>query len=429
MRALLVRYGVAMASVVLVAFLVPLGLLSRSLAADRAVAAARQDSQGVAVFAGGAGEDDARLAAAVEGANEGGVRATTVLRPDGTVVGPPADRSDAVELAALGRALTARTDGGVEVLLPVGGSDGVSVVRTFVPDSALREGVTRSWAVLAAVGVGLLAGAAVAGDRVAGRLSRSVRDLAHVADRLGAGDLEARVTPSGPPEVVSVGTVLNGLGDRVAGLLADEREAVADLSHRLRTPITALRLDVDLLEDPEERERMATHVDDLVLAVDDVIATARRRGTGGPGRSDAGQVVEDRARFWRVLAVDQGRELRVRLPDGPAPVAVAADELGAALDVLVDNVFRHTPPGTAFTLAVDLSADVVRVEVGDDGPGLVSADLAERGRSGAGSTGLGLDVARRTAERGGGRLVIRPAGAAGGGAGVALELPAALANS
>ncbi|WP_456847196.1 ATP-binding protein [Cellulomonas sp. P5_C6] len=426
MRSLLVRYGVAMASVVLIAFLVPLGLLSRSLAADRAVAAARQDAQSVAVFAGGAGQDDARLTAAVLDVNDVG-RLTTVFRPDGTTVGAPADPSPAVELASLGRALTARTEGGVEVLLPVGGTSGVSVVRTFVPDTALTEGVARSWAVLAAVGVALLAGAAVAGDRVAARLSRSVRDLASVADRLGAGDLDARVTPSGPAEVASVGIVLNGLGDRVAGLLADEREAVADLSHRLRTPITALRLDVDLLGDPEERERMAAHVDDLVEAVDDVIATARRRGAAAPGRSDARQVVRDRARFWQVLAVDQGRAMRVRVPDEPALVAVAADELGAALDVLVDNIFRHTTPGTGFALAVETTPGVVHIEVGDDGPGLPADDLAQRGRSGAGSTGLGLDVARRTAERGGGRLVIRPA-AGHAGSSITLELPTPLAE-
>ncbi len=422
MRGLLVRYGVAMAAVVLVAFLVPLGLLSRSLAADRAIAAARQDAQSVAVFAGGPGTDDARLAAAVLDVNDGD-RRTTVFRPDGTLVGEQVARSPAVELAGLGRALTARTDGGVEVLLPVGGTAGVAVVRTFVPDALLTAGVQRSWAVLAAVGVALLAGAAVAGDRVAARLSRSVRDLAAVAHRLGAGELEARVVPSGPAEVASVGVVLNGLGERVAALLADEREAVADLSHRLRTPITALRLDVDLLGDPEERDRMAAHVDGLVSAVDDAIATARRRGTASPGRSDAAQVVEDRGRFWRVLAVDQHRAIQVRVPGSPAPVGVAADELGAALDALVDNVFRHTPPRTGFALAVTVVDDVVRIEVADDGPGLPTDDLAQRGRSAAGSTGLGLDVARRTAERGGGRLVVRAAADATGGASFTLELP------
>lgn len=421
MRALLVRYGLAMTSVVLVAFLVPLGLLARSLAEERALADARQDAQSVAVFAGGATQDAARLSAALLTVNAG-ERSTTVFLPTGEVLGAPAGRTAAVELAETGRAFTARTADGAQVLVPVGSADGTAVVRTSVPRAELMEGVAQAWAVLAAVGAVLLLGTAVAGDRIAGRLSRSVRDLAGVADRLGSGDLTARVVPSGPREVASVGTVLNGLGDRVADLLADERELVADLSHRLRTPITALRLDVDLIADPEERERMAVHVDELVAAVDEVIRTARSHESRGPQRCDAGEVVRDRGRFWAVLAADQGRAIDVRVPTGPAVVPVGAAELGAALDVLVDNVFRHTPRGTALTLAVETRGGRVVVEVGDEGPGLPEG-VTERGTSGAGSTGLGLDVARRTAEQAGGSLETGR-GPAGRGARVALHLPA-----
>ncbi|HQY34701.1 MAG TPA: HAMP domain-containing sensor histidine kinase [Actinotalea sp.] len=429
MRSLLVRYGLAMTSVVLVAFLVPLGLLSRSLAQERALAIARQDAASVAVFAGGVAQDDARLEATLLSVN-GEDRRTTVFLPDGATAGAPADVTAAVELAALGRALTARIDGGVEVLVPVSGSTGVSVVRTFVPDAELTEGVARSWAVLAGVGLVLLGGTALAGSLVAARLSRSVRDLSEVAGRLGAGDLEARVVPSGPAEVASVGAVLNELGARVTGLLEGERELVADLSHRLRTPITALRLDVDLLEDPTERERMTGHVEDLVGAVDVIIRTARRHEPPAPSRCDATRVVRERATFWGVLATDQGRDLRVDVPDGVVPVPVAAADLGAALDVLVDNVFRHTPAGTAFAVAVRPLGARVHVVVADAGRGLADAALAERGRSGAGSTGIGLDVARRTAERAGGRLEIGGAGPGdpfgATGARFVLDVPAVL---
>ena len=421
MRALLVRYGLAMTSVVLVAFLVPLGLLARSLASERALAAARQDAQQVAMFAGVVADDPARLQAALLTVNGGG-RRTTVFLPDGTVVGAAAPRSSSVELASLGPAPTARSAGGAEVLLPVGGADGMTVVRTFVPADQLTAGVARAWAVLALVGLVLLGVTAFAGDRIAARLSRSVRDLAGVAEKLGSGDLSARVVPSGPPEVASVGTVLNGLGDRVADLIADERELVADLSHRLRTPITALRLDVDMLADHAERERMAAHVDGLVQAVDTVIHAARTHDRRTPARCDAAEVVRARSRFWAVLAVDQRRDLTVDVPPVEAPVALGAAELGAALDVLVDNVFRHTPAGTSLALGVHRGPGVVVVAVSDAGPGLPDGDLTERGRSGTGSTGIGLDVARRTAERAGGVLQVG-AGLGGRGARFALVLP------
>jgi len=426
-RGLLVRYGLAMTSVMLVAFLVPLGLLARSLAAERALAAAQQDAQQVAMFAGVVADDPARLQATLLAVNAG-ARRTSVFLPDGTVEGAPAPRGPAVELASLGRALTARTDGGVEVLQPVGGAAGVAVVRTFVPDSQLQAGVLRAWSVLALVGAVLLGGAVLAGDRIAARLSRSVRDLADVAERLGSGDLAARAEPSGPAEVASVGAVLNGLGDRVAGLLADERELVADLSHRLRTPITALRLDVDMLADPDERDRMAAHVDGLVGAVDTVIHAARSHAPRTPEVCDAAAVVRARATFWEVLTTHEGRPLRVDVPPTAARVAVGAGELGAALDVLVDNVLRHTPAGTALELTVRPGPGMVVVAVADAGPGLADGALTERGRSGAGSTGLGLDVARRTAERAGGRLEVGP-GLAGRGTRFALVLPAALTEA
>ena len=422
MRRLLVLYGLAMTSVVLVAFLVPLGILARSLAEERALDAGMRDAQSVAVFTGGAAADDARLEATLLSVNDA-QRRTTVFLPDATSVGEPATMSTAAEVAATGLALTARADGGVEVLLPVGSTAGLAVVRTFVPESELRAGVRQSWLILGAVGTVLLAGTVLAGDRIARRLSRSVRNLSDVAERLGAGELTARVEPSGPPEVASVGRVLNDLGARVAGLLAVERELVADLSHRLRTPITALRLDVELLDDAQERDRMTSHVDELVHAVDAIVWTARHPRHDAPESTcDAAAVVRDRARFWGVLAADQGRGLRIEVPDVALHVGASADSLGAALDVLVDNVFSHTPDRTPFALVVRSAPGVVEVIVEDDGAGFATPDAADRGRSGAGSTGLGLDVARRTAENADGRLVL--GSSAAGGASVVLEFPA-----
>jgi signal transduction histidine kinase len=112
--------------------------------------------------------------------------------------------------------------------------------------------------------------------------------------------------------------------------------------------------------------------------------------------------------FWSALAADQGRTVTVEVPQRPMPAALDATELADALDVLLDNVFAHTPEGTAFEVALSHdSAGAVRLEVIDAGPGISDPALTERGVSGAGSTGLGLDIVRRTAEAAGGELVVR----------------------
>jgi len=421
-RSLLVRYGLAVTSIVLIAFLLPLGYMAQSLTEERALAAGRQDAQQVALFV----DDQARLLATLADVNSGD-RRTTVFAPNDQVFGAPAPVSTSVQLARTGRAFTASTTGGAEVLVPIAGTTGITVVRTFVPDSQLHAGVYRSWAVLGGVGLALLLVTAIAGFRIAAGLSRSVSDLADVAQRLGSGELTARVEPSGPPEVRSVGNVLNELGEQVENLLADERELIADLSHRLRTPITALRLDTDALAQPEEREQMEAHVAELVTAVDTVIEAARSHRRRAPVRSDAAQVVRDRAKFWSVLAASQDRPFTVEVVDSKALVAAGAAELGAGLDVILDNVFKHTEPGTALSLSVTADRSSVKVTVADAGPGMSDAKLARRGRSGTGSTGIGMDVARRTAEHAGGSIELGP-GLEGRGLSVTLRLPRVLAE-
>lgn len=422
MRTLLVRYGLAVTSIVLIAFLLPLGFMAQSLTEERAISAGRQDAQQAALFV----DDPARLLATLTDINSGD-RRTTVFTPTGEVLGAPANPSSSVQLARTGRAFTASTAGGAEVLVPIAGAEGVTVVRTFVPDSQLRAGVYRAWAILLAVGVALLLVTALAGYRIASGLSRSVSDLADVAHRLGAGELTARVEPSGPSEVRSVGNVLNELGEQVENLLADERELIADLSHRLRTPITALRLDADGLTEPEERERMDAHVADLVTAVDTVIEAARSHRRRAPVRCDAAQVVRDRAKFWSVLAASQDRPFTVEVCDTTALVAASSSGLGAGLDVILDNVFKHTEAGTPFSLSVLADRQSVKVTVADAGPGMPDEKLAGRGRSGTGSTGIGMDVARRTAENVGGSIELGR-GLNGRGLSVTLRLPRVLAE-
>ncbi len=150
--------------------------------------------------------------------------------------------------------------------------------------------------------------------------------------------------------------------------------------------------------------------------MDEVIRAARRPPRIGVVTCDAAAVVAERTAFWRPLAEDTDRAMTVELADGEVPVRVTGDDLGTCMDILLENVFAHTPDGSA--LAIRLSrraAGGAWLVVADDGPGFGNTDPTERGSSTGGSTGLGLDIVRRIAEASGGTLTIGHS-ASGGGA-------------
>jgi signal transduction histidine kinase len=220
--------------------------------------------------------------------------------------------------------------------------------------------------------------------------------------------------------IQAVATGLNHLAARISGMLRDEREAVADVSHRLRTPLTALRLDAEALPDDAQSARVMDGIDALERAVTQVIADARSRGADPDAHCDAARVVTDRIAFWSVLADDTDRQLTADIADGPVPVRVSAPELAAGVDALLGNVFAHTPDGTPFAVVLEHDREHARLVVADGGGGFTVSDPVGRGTSQAASTGLGLDIARRAAESSGGQL--RTGLSPLGGAEVTLEL-------
>ena len=272
----------------------------------------------------------------------------------------------------------------------------------------------------------MLVAAVVAADRMGRWVSTPVSDLADVAHRLREGDLTARAALDGPDEVVELARALNRFADRIDELVVAERESVADLSHRLRTPMTALRLDLDGVTEREAADRLRVHVDHLARTVDAIVKDARRPLSAAvERRCDAATLVRERVGFWSALAADQGRRVDGDIARPPLFSSIEVEDLRDVVDALVDNVFAHTPEGTAFRVDLFRHADgTAELVVADEGPGPPTIDVTERGRSGAGSSGLGLDIARRAAIAAGGGLVIGR-GATGGTEVVVTLAPAA----
>ena len=400
MRRRLVLLSIAVTTTVVVAFSIPLGLLLRDLAEDRAVGTAEREANALARTLAVLGEvDEATTTALISGSGDRVQLA--VLRADGTVIG----EAKITELS--GRSRLVEEYDGVASYVPVVGLTPQTEVRGWVGSDELRRNVDAAWTVLAVLGVLLVGVAALMADRLGRSMVDPVVALAEATESLGEGDLTVTVEPSGPEELRAVGNAFNRLVGRVNDLLTAERESVADVSHRLRTPLTAVRLNAERVGGDDE---LVGSIDRLERAVDSVIETARRpihRDAGGS--VDLGALTRTRVAFWKALAVDQDRVVEQRIAERSVMVSASAAEVEALIDALLENVFAHTPDGTNFEVGV--SSDGV-LAVRDDGPGFSAEALVGRGESGAGGTGLGLDIARSTAEASGGALTIesRPEG-------------------
>ncbi|MFI8187317.1 ATP-binding protein [Streptomyces sp. NPDC085946] len=417
MRWALVKVSLAVTTMVVVAFAVPLGLVVREMARDRAFSNAERQAAALAP-ALSITTDREQLERVVASA---GFDADLAVHIPAGDAGPAFDLgrqraadADITAVRKLGRASTTTVSGGSTLLQPVALSSGIAVVEVYVPEAEVTNGVGTAWAVLAAVGAALVVGSVAVADRLGVRMVRPAQRLVEGAHELGEGKLGARVPEEGPTELRLAAVAFNSMADQVVQLLANERELAADLSHRLRTPLTVLRLNAASLGDGPAAEQTRVAVEQLEREVDTIIRTAReakpQTAAAGPGAGcDAAEVVRERMAFWSALAEDEGRKWRVAGADRPVRIPVARADLAAALDALLGNVFRHTPEGTAFAVDVHNAEDAVIVLVSDAGPGIPDPEAAMargRGSGSDGSTGLGLDIVRRLAESTGGDVRI-----------------------
>lgn len=419
---------IGMTTLVVFAFAIPLAVLIRQNFEDRALREARLTAENTAYYISASNPDRRAIMHYLAGYDSDTAGRTSVVLPDGQVIGaaPPRipdgdeDQGHEQDEPDPGHVSTPNVTplgGGTVTEVKAATPSGTVRVLTYLTEAQMRAGVMTWWLLLAGACLGLLALSAGAAEIVTRRMVRSLTATARTADRLTHGDREARAPEEGVAEVAMVGRALNRLAIRIDELIADERETAADVSHRLRTPLTRLRLDVDALPDSPSARLLAQHVSHLERTLTAVIHAARRpQREGIAPSSDATAVAGGRVKFWSALAEDQGRKVVLALPDHPLLVRAAPEDLAAAVDALLENAVAHTPEGTAITVRLGPPPEwdatpaathpiVAVLVISDEGPGIPEG-AGRRGHSDRGSTGLGLDIARRCAEASGGELRI-----------------------
>lgn len=323
----------------------------------------------------------------------------------------------------------------VSVPVAAGGQVFGSVRITYTGGQISRR--TRMyWLLLAAIAAVTLIAVVVIATVIARWVSRPLARLETSARAVGAGDLSARAPEDrGPPEVRALAHRFNLTVAQLERLVGAQEAFVADASHQLRTPLTAIRLRIESLEHAsgetgrEDARAALGEVDRMARLVDGLLALARAdraQESGDP--CDLTALVEERLTAWRGPAGDAEVALESRVAPG-LRVRVARSSLEQALDNLIDNAVRASPPRATVTLEATVEPDLVRLAIVDHGPGLDPSERqhaferfwrAADAPTGEGS-GLGLAIVRRLVESAGGQ--VRLDETPGGGLSAVMLLP------
>jgi signal transduction histidine kinase len=285
------------------------------------------------------------------------------------------------------------------------------VVEVYVAQGDVRLDMLRAGAVVLAISIVAAAAAVALGVLQARRIARPLVQLAGNAERLGAG--ESRMVPieSGVAEVDQVAGELERSARRMAATLAAERDFTTDASHQLRTPLTALSMRLEeiaaaeTVQGAQEEARIAlVQVERLTQVVQDLLARSRRAHQDSTQVIAVDEVVQQQQQEWSAAFESAKRTLLV---DGETGlwVQATAGAVAQVLATLLDNSLVHGA-GTVVVTPRSAGTSVI-VEVSDQGPGVppeLGQRIFARSVSSAGSTGLGLALARDLATADGGRL-------------------------
>ena len=446
----LVGSYVLLVAIALAAFTIPVALTLTGQLRDDVETSVRREADTAALLLA-AGDPPslqalARLAVAYTRETPGRLDA---LLTDGRAASPlpvPLEPDDSAFREALaGRASSRWADtpvlgaDGLVLAIPARDSNGriAGAIRVAFPSAPVNERQLQIWGFRAVLALAVLVAAAFLGVFFARLLTSPLRTLNQMAMRLRDGDLAARAEETGPVETRTLAQSLNTAADTIDTLVRSQRAFIADASHQLRTPLTALRLSLDNIadgvHDPDVREDVDQATAEVVrmnALVNGLLILAKAEASiGAPEPVNLADVVSERLEVWKAVATDRDVDLCQTPAGGELRVMVRPGNLDQVLDNVLSNALEVSPPGGRVTVTLRREADHAVLEVTDEGPGMARSERSRafdrfwrgQGRTGASGSGLGLAIVKQLITDNGGAVTLDDATT--GGLCVRIELP------
>ncbi|NEB00515.1 HAMP domain-containing sensor histidine kinase [Streptomyces sp. SID13726] len=423
----LIRSYILLVAVAILLFTVPVAFTLTDQLRDDTESSVKREAITMALLLGNGDRASCEALAKVAEAY-GNVQATPTASCDPRLETPTAD-------AALTRALEkneATTDWGsrfvwgkhLTVTVP---AEGDAAVRIVYSTSDMTTRLWQIWGFRAGLAVLVLAAAAAIGAYAARRITAPLRELNAMASKFSDGDLTARSPVTGPPETQTLARTLNQGAERLDTLVASQRIFVADASHQLRTPLTALRLSLDNIADGVDDEFVREDVEQATAEVVRmsrlvngllVLARAEAKVTAAEPLS-LREIVAERLTVWRPAADERGVTIALigGSVDGRLLVLASPGHLDQVLDNVLSNALEVSPDGGRITVRAESRADAVVLSVLDEGPGMSDAEKSRafdrfwrgQGLTGRSGSGLGLAVVKQLVTDDGGTVTLADA--------------------
>lgn len=321
-----------------------------------------------------------------------------------------------------------RKDQRLFVAVPVQGehNETLGFVQLSTSMTPIYDEISETWISFSLIGLLILVITIIASVVVARQIAVPVKNLTTTSEQIAAGQLDERVSPAGPNEIRRLGFTFNRMTDRVQEMIAQQRAFVDNAAHELRSPLTSLRLRIEMLQtraknDVELRERylsqMEHEVGYLQRMVDHLLSLASVENNPSVTALtplDLAPLLYDVADSMSEVLRHAGLEFKTDLPDHLPTVQANADQITIMLRNLIDNAIKYTPRGGTISFTAKSQPAEIEITVADSGVGIPADAMShifdrfyrvDVSHSRAqGGTGLGLSLVQAIAQAHHGRI-------------------------